>query len=154
MGRKKKQQANEPELFNIQERLSTAPCVPAIRKEVQQWREDGYKGITDTTRELLNFWFYTDHPNRFKYHYAQQEAIESLIYIYEVKKIRSRKDLLEKYAINQKDLRLPPYDEFARYCIKMATGSGKTKVMSLAIVWQYFNAVKEDDKEYAKNFLI
>ncbi|MBI4929441.1 MAG: DEAD/DEAH box helicase family protein [Bacteroidetes bacterium] len=154
MGRKKKQIANAPELFNIQERLSTAPCVPAIRSEIKKWRDNGYKGITDTTRELLNYWFYTDHPNRFKYHLAQQEAIETLIYIYEVKKIRTRKELLEKYAINQKDLRLPPYDNFARYCIKMATGSGKTKVMSLAIAWQYFNAVREDEKEYAKNFLI
>src|SRR2546421_7506915 len=36
----------------------------------------------------------------------------------------------------------------------MATGSGKTKVMSLAIVWQYFNAVRENEDDYAKTFLI
>jgi len=36
----------------------------------------------------------------------------------------------------------------------MATGSGKTKVMALAIVWQYFNAVREDDEQYAKTFLV
>ena len=35
------------------------------------------------------------------------------------------------------------YDDFARYAIKMATGSGKTKVMALAVAWQYFNAVAE-----------
>lgn len=77
-----------------------------------------------------------------------------MIFIYEVKKIRSRKDLLETYAFNTKDLRLPPYDEFSRYCLKMATGSGKTKVMALAIVWQFANAVKEDETQYAKNFLV
>lgn len=36
----------------------------------------------------------------------------------------------------------------------MATGSGKTKVMALAIVWQFANAVREDDTKFAKNFLI
>src|SRR5260370_33809382 len=36
----------------------------------------------------------------------------------------------------------------------MATGSGKTKVMSLAIVWHYLNAVCEHGEDYAKTFLI
>ena len=157
MARKKAPNAQK-DLFNIQEQLSTAACVPAIREAVKAWRNDKYKGITATTRELLNFWFYTDHilhdGQTFRYHTAQREAIETLIYIYEVKKIRTRKDLLENYAFTLKDLRLPPYDAFARYCVKMATGSGKTKVMALAIVWQFANAVKEDETQYAKNFLV
>ena len=74
---------------------------------------------------------------------AQREAIETLIYVYEVAQMRSRKDLLEHYASAQSPIHLPGYDEFARYCTKMATGSGKTKVMALAIVWQFFNAVRE-----------
>ena len=150
--------STQKDLFNIQEQLSTAACVPAIREAVKAWRNEKYKGITATTRELLNFWFYTDHilhnGQTFRYHAAQREAIETLIYIYEVKKIRSRKDLLENYAFSLKDLRLPPYDDFARYCVKMATGSGKTKVMALAVVWQFANAVKEDESQYAKNFLV
>src|SRR5438270_4014903 len=39
----------------------------------------------------------------------------------------------------------------------MATGSGKTKVMSLAIAWQFLNAVREGEeiaKDYAKTFLL
>lgn len=155
---RKKTDANQLDMLNIQERLSTAPCVPAIREAVKAWRAGKYKGITETTRELLNFWFYTDHilPNgqAFRYHTAQREAMETLIYIYEVKKIRSRKDLLENFAFSTKDLRLPPYDDFSRYCIKMATGSGKTKVMAMVIVWQFANAVKEDQTQYAKNFLV
>ena len=59
-----------------------------------------------------------------------REAIETLIYIYEVEKVRSRKDLLEHFAYQTKDLRLPPYDDFSRYCIKMATGSGRRKAGS------------------------
>ena len=49
---------------------------------------------------------------------------------------------MENYAHRQ-DLRLLQYDDFARYCMKMATGSGKTKVMALAVAWQFFNAVDE-----------
>jgi len=155
---KRKNKSKQSDLFNIQEYLSTAPCVPALRNAIQAWRASGYRGITQTTRELLNYWFYTDHrlPNgrKFAYYIAQKEAIETLIYVFEVEKVRTRKQLMEKFAINSHDLRLPPYDDFARYCIKMATGSGKTKVMALAVAWQYFNAVKEDDKVFAKTFLL
>lgn len=158
MARRGKHDPDQLNLLDVRERLSTAPCVPALRNAVNAWREGGYKGITPTTRELLNYWFYTDHRlpdgSSFRYYDAQREAIETLIYIYEVEKVRSRKSLLERFALNAKDLRLPPFDDFARYCIKMATGSGKTKVMSLAIAWQYFNAVRENDQEYAKTFLI
>jgi hypothetical protein len=54
--------------------------------------------------------------------------------------------LLQRYATDLHDVALPPYDDFARYCIKMATGSGKTKVMSLAVAWQFLNAVREADE--------
>lgn len=155
---KKKTDIKQKDLFNIQEQLSTAACVPAIREAVKGWRANKYKGITETTKELLNFWFHTDHVLHngqiFRYHLAQREAIETLIYIFEIKKIRNRKDLLESFAFTTKDLRLPPYDDFARYCIKMATGSGKTKVMAMAIVWQFANAIREDETQFAKNFLV
>jgi len=155
---KRKQSPKQRGMFDIQELLATAPCVPPIREAVRTWRETDYKGTTKTTYELLNYWFRIDHklPNgsRFKYHLAQREAIETLINVYEVEKVRTRTSLLEKFAYSTKNLRLPPYDDFARYCIKMATGSGKTKVMALAIVWQYFNAMRESESDYAKTFLV
>lgn len=155
---KTKSTGSQANLFNIEDALRTAPCVPAIRIAVDAWRAGGYKGVTDTTHELLNFWFRTDHimPNgrQFRYHLAQREAIETLIYLFEVAKVRSRKSLLENYAQHSRDLRMPPYDEFARYCVKMATGSGKTMVLAMAVVWQYANAVREDERQYAKTFLM
>lgn len=155
---KKRKPKNQSDLFNVRERLSTAPCVIPVRNAVDTWRSGGYKGVTKTTRELLDFWFFNDHklPNgtEFCYYQSQREAIETLIYVYEVEKIRSRKELLERFAVSGSVDRLPPYDDFSRFCIKMATGSGKTKVMSLAVVWQYFNAVREDDETFAKTFLI
>lgn len=157
MAKRKNTDSSQKDMFNIQEQLSTAACVPAIREAVKGWRADGYKGITLTTRELLNFWFRTDHVlqngNSFRFHTAQREAIETLIYIFEVAKVKNRKELLEQFAFTQKDLRLPPYDEFARYCLKMATGSGKTFVMCMSIVWQFANYLR-GEKGYANNFLI
>src|SRR6266849_5713619 len=145
-------------LFDLTQYLKTAPCVPALRKLVKEWRESDYQGSTVTTRTLLHYWFLSDHKlsngQLFTYHEAQREAIETLIYVYELARIRTRKDLLERYAPANSQVRLPAYDEFARYCSKMATGSGKTKVMSLAIVWQFFNAVRENEADYAKTFLI
>jgi type III restriction enzyme len=157
MAKKKRTDKSQSDLFNIQEQLKTAACVPAIREALKNWRAENYKGITETTKELLNFWFHTDHilPNGqvFRFHTAQREAIETLIFIFEVVKVRTRKELLEKYAFNTKDLRLPPYDDFARYCIKMATGSGKTFVMSMSIVWQFANYLRGEEG-YANTFSI
>ncbi len=153
MGRKK--DPSQLNLFDIGDQLRTAVCVPAIRREVDEWRRSNYKGATATSEELLNFWFRTDHTladrTPFRFHVAQREAMETLIYLYEVKRIRTRTALLEIYAANVGDIRLPPYDDFARYAVKMATGSGKTLVMSMAVVWQYANSIREDATQYARN---
>jgi type III restriction enzyme len=160
-GKPKKQNDAQNKLFDITAKLKTAVCVPAIREAVKAWRVGGYKGTTETTRLLLAHWFQTDHrlPNGrpFAWHESQRDAIETLIFVWEFEKIRTRKGLLERYAETLKGVPLPPYDEFARYCIKMATGSGKTKVMALAVVWQFLNAVREPDeiaRDYAKTFLV
>lgn len=56
MGRQKRD-TKQTDLFNLQEYLATAPCVPAIRNAVASWRETNYNGATQTTKELLNYWF-------------------------------------------------------------------------------------------------
>src|SRR2546422_954839 len=162
MLRRKKRSSplSQVDLLDVTARLRTGPCVPALREAVKAWKAGGYKGITDTTRILLNHWFYTDHKLRsglpFRYHLSQQEAIETLVFVWEFEKVRTRKTLLERYAQDLRNLYLSPYDDFARYCIKMATGSGKTKVMALAVAWQFLNAARESEevaKDYAKTFL-
>ncbi len=147
------------QLALLQVTLKTAPCVPAIRQAVQTWRDSGYKGATLTTKTLLNYWFRTDHrlPNglKFTYYPFQREAVETLIFLYEVAQTRRYKTLVESYAqAVGGQLRLLQYDDYARYCLKMATGSGKTKVAALAVAWQYFNAVVENDPAYARTSLL
>lgn len=144
--------------FNAVLGSNTAPCVPALRLAVRAWRDEGYKGATATTRALLAYWFQTDHRlptgQPFAYHYFQREAIETLIYLWEVERVHTRTALLERYAGVTQNLVLPVHDDFPRYAVKMATGSGKTKVMALAVAWQYLNATREANPEYAKTFLL
>jgi len=159
--RAKSAEDGQQNLLDVTAKLRTAACVPALREALKRWRQAGYQGATETTRLLLNHWFFSDHrlPNGspFAWHYSQREAVETLIFVWECERTRSRRALLERYANRLMELPLPPYDDFARYCIKMATGSGKTKVMSLAVVWQFLNAVREPaeiNRDYAKTFLV
>jgi len=78
----------------------------------------------------------------FAYYFAQREAVETLIYSSKSRASGDTADLIERYA-TVPGIHVLQNDDFARYAIKMATGSGKTKVMALTIAWQYFNAVAE-----------
>ncbi len=145
----------------LEDHGKTAPAVPAISHAVNEWRDRNYQGATETSRKLLDFWFHSDHKLRtgsgkFEYYAAQQKAVESLIYVYEVAKVRNRISLYQQFVPHDRadEIRFPRYDSFARYCTKMATGSGKTKVMALAVAWQYFNAALESSEDYAKTFLV
>jgi type III restriction enzyme len=156
--RSKKKAAAQPDLLKVP--ATTAPAVPLIRQAVEGWRDGGYTGISDTTRTLLRWWFPPDGHRMgrstgraFRYHPFQRDAIETLIYLYEVAGTRNQKSLLETF-VRRSDIQLLQYDDFARYCLKMATGSGKTKVISLAIAWQYFNAVAEARDDFARTFLV
>ena len=138
MPRKAKGNDSKAQLALLEAKVNTAPCVPVIREKVKAWSAGGkYEGVTGTTRLLLNYWFHTDHRlangRKFEYHYFQREAVETLVYLYEFGKARRHKTLVENYATHR-DLRLLQHDEFARYCVKMATGSGKTKEIGRAHV--------------------
>ena len=138
MPRRKKPDSQQLALLEVT--YKTAPCVPAIRQAVQAWRDANYTGATSTSKTLLVYWFRTDHrlPNHLKFQYYpfQREAVETLIFLYEVAQTRRYKTLIETYAqAVGGQLRLLQHDDFARYCIKMATGSGKTKVAALVVAW-------------------
>jgi type III restriction enzyme len=124
---------------------------------VEAWRAAKYKGARETTKTLFRYWFNSDHRlsdgRAFQYYYAQREALETLVWLYEVEHIRRHRDLIERFA-KVPGIHVLQYDAFARYAVKMATGSGKTKVMALAIAWQYFNAVAEGREDYARTFLV
>jgi type III restriction enzyme len=137
------------------------PLVPQLRKRVQDWRDSGYVGATETSRSLLTWWFKTPHllprsdgtMREFQYYFAQREALETIIYLYDVVGVEDKFDLMRFDSTGAVSTGM--FDEtWRRFVVKMATGSGKTKVLSLVLVWSFFHKLYEPDSELARNFLV
>jgi len=130
--------------------------VNSLRKAIFDWRNKGYPSTTKTTKRLLDFWFKEDHiveDEKFQFWFAQREAIETLIYIYEVLSKRKFVDLASDFGEGSFKYD-PKVDKYPLYAFKMATGSGKTFVMAFCIVWSYFNHKRENEDDYTSKFLI
>jgi type III restriction enzyme len=137
------------------------PLVATLRRKVREFRESGYVGATDTSKSLLNWWFKEAHflPQadgtmaEFKYFFAQREALETVIYLHDVVGAKDKFDLMRFDSSGAVSASF--FDEtWQRYVVKMATGSGKTKVMSLALAWSYFHKLYEPESELSRNFLV
>ena len=137
------------------------PLVAKVRAEVFAWRKDGYAGASATSAALLRHWFDTEHLNEnadgslstFRYYFAQREAVETVIWLYEVRRARDKFDLLRFDASGAVSSGMFSED-WPRYVLKMATGAGKTKVLSLLIAWSFFHKLYENDSTLARNFLV
>jgi len=109
-----------------------APFVNKVRKEIYEWRQFGYDGISETSRNLLNYWFNNGHKDGFQYYFGQRESVESVVYLFENKLIRENKDLLklDSWGISQDFIN----DNWLRFVLKQATGTGKTFTKHLGVV--------------------
>lgn len=130
--------------------------VDGVRAAVDAWRANSYPDASETTRRLLRFWFKEDHRRPsgepFRFFFCQREAVETFIYLSEIKPAGSFSDLIE-YA--QAPIMIDPAEtKRQRLAMKMATGSGKTMAMSLCIAWSYLHARREDDSPMATSFLV
>ena len=122
------------------------PLVAQLRRKVKAFRDSGYVGAADTSKSLLNWWFREPHllsgveniPGRFEYYFAQREAIETIIYLCDVVGVQDKYDMMRFDASDLVSGSM--FDEtWRRFVVKMATGSGKTKVLSLALAWSFFH---------------
>lgn len=137
------------------------PFVPALREEIKKWRDRDYEGASATSKALLNWWFKTEHTIfdakgiavPFRYYFAQREAVETIIWLYDVAGVESKYDMVKYDKIGRISMDMFRED-WLRFVIKMATGSGKTKVMSLLLVWAYFHKTYEPNSGLARNFLL
>jgi type III restriction enzyme len=112
-----------------------------LRDEVSAWREAGYPGTALVTRRLLEWWFERDEERRAigrRFFFCQQEAIETVIYFYEVQKRR----------------KMPETGDLVRYALKLATGTGKTVVMALLVTWSTLHKHKVSGSSLSANFLV
>ena len=136
------------------------PLVEKVRQGVKLWRDAGYVGASETTRALLSYWFEREHflPAAegwevFAWRFAQREAVESAIWLYEVEQARDPYSLI-RYD-SSRAISLAMFDEdWTRYVLKLATGAGKTKVMSLLIAWSYFHKLYEAGSTLSTNVLL
>ena len=137
------------------------PLVSLLRKKVKEFRDGGYVGAADTSKSLLNWWFKTPHllPRadgtmaEFQYYFAHREALETIIYLYDVVGVQDKHDMMRFDASDLVSGSM--FDEtWRRFVIKMATGTGKTKVLSLALAWSFFHKLYEPDSQLARNFLV
>ena len=136
------------------------PLVHKLRKAVCIWRENNYAGASGTSKALLDWWFTKEHVQEaggrldyFRYYFAQREAVETVVYLHDVAKVKSPQDLMKfdsSGAISHKMFQ----EDWRRFVIKMATGAGKTKVLSLLLAWSYFHRLYERDSDMSKNFLV
>ena len=137
------------------------PLVAEIRRRVKEFRDAGYADASPTSRSLLNWWFKAPHlmPQadgsmaEFRYFFAQQEAVETIVYLYDAARVKDKYDLMRFDSTGAVSAGM--FDEtWRRFVVKMATGTGKTKVLSLVLAWSYFHKLYEPDSELARNFLV
>jgi len=137
------------------------PLVAEIRDQVHTWRESGYAGASETSRLLLTHWFGQTHlqpqvdgsMREFRYYFAQREAVETAIWLFEVEQARDPYQLM-RYDSSGLVSKAMFAEHWARYVFKLATGVGKTKVLSLLIAWAYFHKRYESDSPMSTNFLL
>ncbi len=107
------------------------------------------------------WWFHNEHLieqadgglTRFEYYFAQREAVETVIWLHEIRQVRDKFDLLRFDASGAVSAGMFP-ESWPRYVCKMATGAGKTKVLSLLVAWSYFHKLYEPESTLARNILL
>jgi type III restriction enzyme len=116
--------------------------INAIRQDVKRWRQAGYEGATQVTKELLKHWWREDRPRRL--FFCQLEAAETVIYLSEIRLggryTRFKSAVEDRELDNLKDNPADPsLAPLTRLGLKMATGSGKTVVMAMLVAWAFCN---------------
>ena len=137
------------------------PLVAKLRREVKAFRDGDYAGASPTSRSLLRWWFREPHlleqadgrRKEFRYFFAQREAVETIVYLYDAAGVKNKYDLMRFDGSGAVSAGI--FDEtWRRFVVKMATGSGKTKVLSLVLAWSYFHKLYEPGSALARNFLV
>lgn len=133
----------------LAERIKENDLINTIRQRVSVWRRGGYAGVTPVTRHLLEYW--TDPNRERKLFFCQIEALETLIYVAEAA-TKCGDAWLENRLIEENNTSNPG---LPRIAMKMATGSGKTVVMTMLIAWQTLNKqANPQDSRFSNTFLV
>jgi type III restriction enzyme len=135
-----------------------AEFINTIREEVKKWRLDGYPRASRITKELLDYWFNNkERQSNLRLFFCQREAVETAVWLNE---IAERDPNTGNYILNLLGERRHTVSEddanvLPRTAFKMATGTGKTVVMAMLILYNYLNKrANPMDTHYADHFLL
>jgi len=126
---------------------------------VKAFRDSGDAGATASSRSLLHWWILECHLHSnsdgvlgpYAYFFAQGEAIETILFLVDVAGAQNEVDLLHFDGSGELFPKL--FDEsWLRLLIKMATGSGKTKVLSLVIARCFVHKLHEPASTLDRDF--
>jgi len=117
--------------------------------------------VTPLTADLLRWWFQQDccDTRGVNFHDGQRQAILHTIYAHEILQPETLVDLYQKLAAEElltaRRLEQVMQSGHPKYCLKMATGTGKTWVLQALLYWQLLNAARSpQDKRFTRKFLI
>lgn len=161
---KEKRTGEKEQLLFKEENRDDLPLVNKLREDVRRWREAGWRGASEVTKDLLRHWSRDDRYRRL--FFCQREAVETIVYLLELRipglsgrtgfrNFDCPDDDLQKMLRGERpDFQLAHADFFPRLVdqpadadwlglrrlgCKMATGSGKTVVMAMLIAWAFCN---------------
>ena len=126
-----------------------------LRGHVDAWRALASErdwGVTPVTARLLRHW------RRYKFNdirpfFCQLEAVEAAIWLTEVAPKSGKTG--RKFLDYLKHANADANPGIQRLALKLATGAGKTTVMSMLIAWQTVNAVRRPGaRKFTRGFLL
>ena len=138
------------------------PLVAKIREEVKAWRDARLRRRVGHVARAAALVVRDRAPDRAGRRHADASSATTSpsarrsrpsIWLYDVRGARDKFDLLRFDASGAVSSNM--FDEdWPRYVLKMATGAGKTKVLSLLIAWSFFHKLYEADSTLSRNFLL
>ncbi len=156
------------------EQASPLPLAEALTRKTQRLciglehgEADILEWVTPETAALLRWWFMDDNRagRAVNFHAGQRQAILNAIVAHEVLGSTGLMDLYQQVCPEML-VEGGMMGELAqakhahpKYCLKMATGTGKTWVLQALLVWQVLNrnaaqAEGRDDPRFTRRFLI
>ncbi len=126
-----------------------------LRGSVDVWRKLPNERdwmVTPDTARLLQHWRHYEF-NGIRPFFCQIEAVEVTIWLTEVAPKAGKKG--KRFLDYLKEANAEANPGLQRLALKLATGAGKTTVMSMLIAWQTINAVRQPgSKKFTRGFLV
>ena len=129
--------------------------INAVRQSVDQWRQIPNPSdwrVTPETARLLQHWRHHKFASLRPF-FCQVEAVETAIWLTEVAPQLGKTG--EPFLEHLQRANGEANPGLMRLALKLATGAGKTTVMTMLIAWQTINAVRRpQSKRFTRGFLV